>query len=141
MVRLSFTSEISFQLVLHDGIFLAIYLTMLEKEIHYKLKETCYMLQSQAATCNGFQKSLQSLQKVELSSTTSVKRCNFLCNKCCNGIERQDAGRLQCVTCLLCNSSSNFFLFLLSFHKLELGSTLCNDYMDCLKIIEHCRSS
>ena len=37
------------------------------------LQDTGYMLQSQAATCNGFKKSRRSLQEVESSSTTSVK--------------------------------------------------------------------
>ena len=39
---------------------------MLEKEIHCKLQETSYTLQSRAATYKGFKKSLQSLQKVKL---------------------------------------------------------------------------
>ena len=41
------------ELVLHDAILLATCLATLEKEIHCKLQETCYMLQSQAATYIG----------------------------------------------------------------------------------------
>ena len=51
-----------------------------EKVIHYKLQETYYTLQSRAATCNGFKKSLQSLQKVEQSSTVSVMYGTIFCN-------------------------------------------------------------
>ena len=81
---------------------------MLEK-IHCKLQETCCTLQSWVVTCNGHKKCLQSLQEVELSSTVSVTRCNFLCNGCCNGVARKVEGRLKSVTCPLCNLSHNFF--------------------------------
>ena len=87
------------------------------------------MLQSWAATCNGFRKSLQSLQEVELSSAASVAQCNFLCNMCCNCVATKVAGRSQRVTCSLCNLSRNF-LDLQQLHKVELGSTLCNDCME-----------
>ena len=80
-----------------------------EKEIYYKLQETRYTLQSRAAACNGFKKSLQSLQKLEPRSTAIVTRCDFLCNLCCNGVARQVTVRLQHVTCSLCNLSCNFF--------------------------------
>ena len=36
-------------------------LAKLEKEIHCKLQQICYTLQSQAATCNGVKKSLSCL--------------------------------------------------------------------------------
>ena len=65
--------------MLHGTISFANCLATLEKEIHCKLQETYYTLQSRAATCNGFKKSQQSLQKVERSSAASVTRCNFLC--------------------------------------------------------------
>ena len=45
----------------------------------------------------------------ELSSIASATRCNFLCNVSCNGFARKVAGRLQRVTCPLCNLSSNIF--------------------------------
>ena len=58
------------KLVLHDAIFLATCLAMLEREIHCKMQKTCYTLQSRAATCNLFKtNSMQSLQKVEPSFT------------------------------------------------------------------------
>ena len=71
-------------------------------------------LQSQAATCNGFKRSLQSLQKIEPSSTAGVTQCKFLCNLCCNGFARQVAGRLERVTCPIIN--------LQRLHKVELCS-------------------
>ena len=90
---------------LHDEIFFATCLAMSEQEIHCKLHETYHMLQpqavtnnginnmlqSKAASCNGFKKSPQSLQKVRPSSAASATQCNFLCNLCCNGIARQVA--------------------------------------------------
>ena len=80
------------KIVLHNAIFLAACLATSDKEMYCKLHETCYMfqsrlqltivsentLQSLAATCNGFINSLESLQKVESSSTAGVTPCNFL---------------------------------------------------------------
>ena len=74
-----------------------------------KLQNTCYTLQSRAATCNGFKKSPQSLQEVELSSIASIPQCNFLFNLCCNGVARKVAGSLQGVTFPLSNLSRDFF--------------------------------
>ena len=54
--------------VLHNAIFLI----MLEKEIHYSLKNTCHTLESPTGTCNHFKISLQSFQKLELSSTAGL---------------------------------------------------------------------
>ena len=65
-------------------------------------------LQSQAAICNGFKKSLQSSRKADPSSTTSATRCNFLCNLCGNGDARQVTDRLQRVTYPVCNLYRNF---------------------------------
>ena len=62
-------------------------------------------------TCSVSKKYLQSLQQVDLSSTASVTWCNFLCNLCCNGVERKATGRLQRLTHPLCNLSCNFFGF------------------------------
>ena len=97
------------KLMLDDAIFLATCFTNLEKEMHCKLQNTCYTLQSRAATCNGFKKSLQSLQEVELSSIVCVPQCNFLFNLCCNGVARKVAGSLQGVTFPLSNLSRDFF--------------------------------
>ena len=83
--------------------------------------ETCYTLQSRpamfkkkplqsrAAACNEFKKFSAIVEKVRPSSTASVIRCNFLCNSCCNDVARQVAGRLQRLTCPLCNLSRSFF--------------------------------
>ena len=71
------------KLVLHDAIFLAPCHATLEIEIHCKLQETCSTLHSRAATCNSFKKNLQSLHKVEPSTTDSVTRGKFLCIFCC----------------------------------------------------------
>ena len=51
------------------------------------------MLQSRAATCNGFETSLQSLHEVKSSSIAGVAM-----------------GRLQRVICPLCNLSHNYFM-------------------------------
>ena len=50
----------------------AIFLVLLEKEVHYNFQKTCYKLQSPTATCNVFKISLQSLQKLGLSSTAGL---------------------------------------------------------------------
>ena len=62
--------------MLHSASFFATCLAMLEKEIHYKLQETCY------TGCNFqcFKKSMQSLKNVESSSIASVTQWKFLCN-------------------------------------------------------------
>ena len=60
------------KLVLHNVIFLATCLATLGKIIHFRLQETYFTLQSWAATCNGFKKSLQSLQEVESNSTVQL---------------------------------------------------------------------
>ena len=78
------------QLVLHGAIFFATCLATLEKKVHCKLQETCYM-----------QKSLESLQELQSSSTAGVTWCNFLCNLCCNGVARKVA---------LCNTPSLQFV-------------------------------
>ena len=52
-------------------------------------------LQSQAATCNGFKRSLQLLQKVEISFTACVTWCKFFSNLCHNGVARQVAVKLK----------------------------------------------
>ena len=57
------------KLLLRDAIFFATCLATLRKEIHRNLHETCYMLQSRAATCSGLKTSLQLSQKVEQNST------------------------------------------------------------------------
>ena len=90
--------SLSAKLVLRDAILFATCLVTLEKEINRKLQETRYTLQSRAATCNGFEKALQ---KVERSSTAGITWCNFRCNLSCNGVARQATGRLQRVTCPL----------------------------------------
>ena len=84
-----------------------------------------------------FQKSLQPLQNVEPSSITSITRSNFLCNLCFNSMARQVAVRLQRVTCPLCDLSRNCS-GLQRLHTAELGSTFCNDCIDCFKIIASC---
>ena len=66
------------------------------------------MLESWATACNGVKNSLQSLQEGESSSSASVTRCSFLFNLCFNRVARKVAGRLQRVTCPLCNLSHNF---------------------------------
>ena len=70
-VEPSSTVSVTWYNFLHD-IFLATCLETLEKEIHCKFQKTCYMLQCQAATSNGFKTYVQSLQEVEPSSTVSV---------------------------------------------------------------------
>ena len=52
------------------------------------------MLQPQAATCNGFIKSLQSLQKVEPSSTASLTQNNFFTN--CVAMALRDKLQIGC---------------------------------------------
>ena len=47
------------------------------KKGHCKLQETCYTLQSWATICNGFKKSLQSLQELQSSSTAGVTQLVF----------------------------------------------------------------
>ena len=45
------------------------------KDIHCKLQKTCYVLHSQATTCNGLTKdSMQSLQKLEWSNCCKPKK-------------------------------------------------------------------
>ena len=88
----------------------------LEQEIHCKLQETCYTLQSRAATCNSLKQSLPSLKKVETSSGASVTHCNFLC---CNGVARQVSGRLQRVTRPLCNLLPDRFLGLQRLYRVK----------------------
>ena len=58
--------------------------------------------ESRAATCNGLKKSVQSLQRIERSSTASATQRKIFCNL-------QVADKLQRVTCPLCNFSRNFF--------------------------------
>ena len=50
----------------------AIFLVLLEKEVHYNFQKTCHKLQSPTATCNVSKISLQSLQKLGLSSTAGL---------------------------------------------------------------------
>ena len=97
--------ERAFTLVLQDAIFLATCLATLQKEIHCKLQETCYTLQSLVTTCYGFKKSLQSLQKVEPSFTASVTQRNFFAT--CVAMALTD--KLQRVICPLSNLSGNWF--------------------------------
>ena len=66
------------------------------KKIHCKLQETCCSLHSRAATCNGFKKSLQSLQKVE-----PTLQCNFLGNLCSNSGKKSIASCKRHVTCCI----------------------------------------
>ena len=92
--------------------------------------------QSLAATCNGLKKSLQSLQKLEPSSTVSVTQYDFLCNLCCNCVARQVAA---------CNMSSlqlvlQFFWGLQRLDKVELRSTFGKDCTDYFETTESCSS-
>ena len=80
-------------------------------------------------TCNGFKESLQSLHKVESSSTAGITGCNFLCNLCCNGVARKLHVGLACNTLSL-QLVSQLFLGLQQLHKVELGSTFCSDCME-----------
>ena len=71
------------------------------------LKKSTLQSTSRPATYNGFEKSLQSLRKVEPSSTASVTPRNYLWNLCYNGVARQFAGvELQLVSLLFwaCNN-------------------------------------
>ena len=62
---------------LHNAIFHATCLTMLEKEIHCKLQKTCYTLQPRAATCNVSRKVLAENRTVLyfVQSLPSQKSC------------------------------------------------------------------
>ena len=101
------------------------------------------------------QKSLQSLQEVESSSTASDTWCNFLCNLCCNGVAKKVAGRSQRVTCPLCNLYHNFlglqklhisrarFYFLQRFHGIcfELQCVTCLLQLAMDFFFQHCKTS
>ena len=58
--------------MLHKTIFCSTCLATLEKKSIASSRETCVTSKYKAATCNGFKKSPQSLQKVEPISTASV---------------------------------------------------------------------
>ena len=58
----------NFKMVLQDAVFLATCLATLEREVHCKLQKKVYTLQSRAATCSGFNKSMKSFQEVGPSS-------------------------------------------------------------------------
>ena len=60
-------------------------------------------------TCSGFKNSLQSLQKVEPSSTARVTRSSFPCNLCRNSVTKQVTYRLSRVTSRFSSLSRNFF--------------------------------
>ena len=71
------------------------------KRNHCELQKTCYMAQTRAATWNLFKtNSLQSLQKVELSST--------FCNRCKPKEVARQLAKRQCYTLkTTCNFSRN----------------------------------
>ena len=58
------------------------------------------MLQSRVSACNGLQRSLQSLQKYNESSTVSVEWCNFHCKL-----------QLGIATCNMSSATYNGFFF------------------------------
>ena len=109
------------KLVLHEVVFVATSrcLTTLEKEIHCKLRKTCYPSQLRAATCNGFKISMQSLKKVEPNST--------LCN-CCKPekVTRQVAKR-TCYTLQI-----NLHRVLQDVEISSLFSTDCRDFFETI---------
>ena len=123
------------KLVLNDAIFLATCLASLQKEIHYKLQETCCTLQSRVPPCNGSKKSLPSLRKVEPSSTfynrckpknvarkVAKRACYALqstCNLSCSTIGTQVAKKIAS-----CNNSLRKFWQLWTCSH-DFGTTHC----------------
>ena len=68
-------------------------------------------------------------------SKASVTRYNFSCNLCRNGVVRQVVGRLQRVTCPLCNLSLSFLrLATVAQNQLVLHGAIC--LVTCLTTLE-----
>ena len=104
--------------MLHNAIFLATCLTMLEKEIYWRLQKTCYTLQLPTETCNLFKtNSMQSLQKVNPSSA--------VCNRCMTKkVARQVAKRARHMLQLTFNFS-RYAIATQVANKIALCNTSC----------------
>ena len=104
----------------------AIFLIMLEKEIHYNMQNTAHMLEHPTATSNHFKISLQSFQTLQLCSTAALtvlhnaiflimldKEIEYNLQNTCHNFESPTT------TC------NDFKISLQLLQKLELSSTAC----------------